>query len=590
MEIKIDYSKDKLLCEFSRITIKDRYMLPGEKSPQEAFAGAAKAFADDEEHAQRIYNYVSNQWFMFSSPILSNAGTKNGLPISCFLNYVDDSIEGLTDTFTENALLSTRGGGIGTYWGKVREIGADVGEDRKTLGVIPHVKIQDSQTLGYAQGVTRRGSAAAYLDITHPEIEEFLDIRKPTGDASRTCPNIHQGVLITDAFMELIDKCEKHPGTDDSWDLISPHTGKVVKTVSAKALWIKILHNRLETGEPYLVNVDRMNQKLPQFLKDQGLYVYQSNLCTEITLPTNAERTAVCCLSSLNLEHFYQWRNDEMFIPDLMRMLDNVLQYFIDNAPEGMWRAIESAIDERSVGLGAMGFHAFLQLHDIPFESLAARLANIQMFDHISSEAKRGDDILLAERGPCPASAGTDMECRFSHKMAIAPNATSSIMCDNTSPSTEPYPANIYVQKTKSGSYVYKNPYLEYVLTEHGQDTDEVWKSILNNKGSVQHLDFLTDHEKLVFKTSMEIDPMWIVEHADARGAFICQAQSMNIFLPADVDKEVLHRVHKKAMMAPNIKSMYYLRSLAKNRAESSQNKERHQYNLNQDDCLACEG
>lgn len=587
--MEVNYSRDKMLDPFSKRTIQDRYMLPKEKSPQEAFARAAMAYADNDAHAQRLYDYVSNLWFMFSSPILSNAGSDRGLPISCYLNNVEDSIEGLGNNFVENAYLATRGGGIGTYWGNIRGKGEGVGEDRITLGVIPHVKIADSATLGYAQGVTRRGSAAAYLDINHPEIEEFLDIRKPTGDASRRCPNVHHGVLLTDEFIEIIDNCEKYPGYNDDFDLISPHTKKVIKTASAKALWIKILHNRMETGEPYMVFKDKMNRLMPVHLKEKGLVIEHSNLCTEITLPTTPDRTAVCCLSSVNLEEYSQWKDNKMFIPDLIRMLDNVLEDFINKAPPSMWRAVASAAAERSVGLGAMGFHAYLQRHSIEFESLAAKAINKQMFQHIRDEAFRADRILMEERGPCPDSAGTSNECRLSHKMAIAPNATSSIMCDNTSPSIEPYPANIYVQKTSSGSYTVKNPYLEYTLQEHGRNTDNVWKSILENKGSVQHLDFLNEHEKNVFKTAPELDVMWLLEHANDRGSFICQAQSLNIFLSPDIDKLALHKAHLAAAKAPYIKSLYYLRSSAKNKAATrTTNDTKYEYKL--DECLSCEG
>ena len=589
--MKINYSKDKMLSEFSKKTLIDRYMIEGERSPQDAFMRAAQAFADDDAHAERLYGYASNLWFMFATPLLSNGGTTRGLPISCFLNYVDDSLGGLANHFEENVFLTAKGGGIGSYFGGVRELNATVGSQGKSLGVIPHIKVEDSQMIAYAQGSTRRGSSCVYLDIDHPEIEEFLDIRKPTGDMSRRCPNIHHAVILNNDFIDKIKQREIDPNFDDSFDLISPSSGKVTKTMPARTLWVKILQNRMELGEPFIVFKEKTQDALPKHLKDKGLTVNHSNLCTEITLPTNKDRTAVCCLSSVNLEEFSQWKDDEMFIPDLMRMLDNALQVFIDTAPPEMHKAVLSAKSERSVGLGAMGFHAFLQRHDIAFEGLAAKAANRRMFEHISSEAKRADDILMYERGPCPDSEGTETECRFSHRLAIAPNASSSIICDNTSPSIEPYRANIYNQKTMSGTSTFKNPYLEYALQETGHNNEDVWKSILENKGSVQHLDFLTDNQKDIFKTAVEIDQFWLLEHANDRQQFICQAQSLNLFLSPDVQKQYLHKLHLKAATSDYIKTLYYLRSEALNRAENTTYKvDRYDFNLNEDECLACEG
>ena len=367
MSVKIDYSRDELLDEFAIATLKDRYMIPGEQSPQEAFARAAETFADDEDHAQRLYDYVSNLWFMFATPVLSNGGTRRGLPISCFLNYVDDSREGITDHFTENAFLSSFGGGIGGHWSDVRSIGTKTSKGSESTGVIPFIKVVDAEMLAFSQGVTRRGSYAGYLHINHPEIEEFLDVRKPTGgDTNRKCLNLHHGVVVSDAFMERIHNAGKIDNFDDSWDLIDPHTKRVVKTVSARALWVKLLQNRMETGEPYIMFEDAVNNELPDFQRRKGLRVHHSNLCSEITLATNEERTAVCCLSSVNLEYFDEWKNHGAFIPDLIRMLDNVLQYFIDNAPEQLEKAKFSAMRERSIGLGAMGFHAYLQKNGIP--------------------------------------------------------------------------------------------------------------------------------------------------------------------------------------------------------------------------------
>lgn len=586
-----DYKRDRILADFSKQTLMDRYMLPGEKSPQDAFFRAATAFADDEEHAQRLYNYASNLWFMFATPLLSNGGSDRGLPISCFLNYVPDSIEGLAGNFVENVYLSSRGGGIGTYWGKIRPA-----DKTKSSGVIPHIKVQDAQTLAYKQGSTRRGSAAVYLDIDHPEIEEFLDIRKPTGDANRRSINVHHGVLLSDKFMRVIEAAAENPGYDDSWDLLHPKTGEVIRTVSAKVLWIKLLQNRMELGEPYCIFIDAANRAMPDAQKNLGLKIWQSNLCTEIMLPTGPDhkdnlRTAVCCLSSVNLEEFDQWSKDEQFIPDLIRMLDNALQVFIDTAPESMHAAIYSATQERSIGLGAMGFHAYLQRRDIEFESLAASFVNRQMISHLKSEAVRGSQILLEERGPCPDSIeGGGQPRRHMNLLAPAPNASSSIICDNTSPAFEAYRANIMTQKTLSGSHVFKNPYLEMTLQEIGQNTDETWKSILENKGSVQHLEFLNEHQKRVFKTAVEIDPTYIIRFAADRTPYICQSHSLNLFLPPDIDKKQLHDIHLSAWKQ-GLKSLYYLRSEAMSRVENTTMKiEKQSYSFGDDDCVMCEG
>ena len=463
MSVKIDYSRDELLDEFAIATLKDRYMIPGEQSPQEAFARAAETFADDEDHAQRLYDYVSNLWFMFATPVLSNGGTRRGLPISCFLNYVDDSREGITDHFTENAFLSSFGGGIGGHWSDVRSIGTKTSKGSESTGVIPFIKVVDAEMLAFSQGVTRRGSYAGYLHINHPEIEEFLDVRKPTGgDTNRKCLNLHHGVVVSDAFMERIHNAGKIDNFDDSWDLIDPHTKRVVKTVSARALWVKLLQNRMETGEPYIMFEDAVNNELPDFQRRKGLRVHHSNLCSEITLATKEERTAVCCLSSVNLEYFDEWKNHGAFIPDLIRMLDNVLQYFIDNAPEQLEKAKFSAMRERSIGLGAMGFHAYLQKNGIPFESAMAGSANLEMFEKIKREADQETRKLAIERGACPDDDTASV--RNAHLLAIAPNASSSILCGNTSPSIEPFRANAFNQKTKSGSNLLKNKYLDKLL------------------------------------------------------------------------------------------------------------------------------
>ena len=587
----IDYKRDNYLSEFSHKTLQDRYLVDGEKSPQDAFARAARAFSDNDAHAQRLYDYASKLWFMFSTPILSNGGTARGLPISCFLNYIEDSRTGLTGHYTENAFLSSVGGGVGGSWSDVRSVGSKTSNGSESTGVIPFMKVVDAEMLAFSQGVTRRGSYAAYLDISHPEIEEFLDVRKPTGgDINRKSVNLHHGVVISDKFMELIEQATREPGFDDSWDLIDPHTKQVIKTVSAKTLWVKLIQNRVETGEPYIMFGDTVNAALPQFQKDMGLSVHHSNLCSEITLPTNEGRTAVCCLSSVNLEEFDEWKNNKDFIPDLIRMLDNVISYFVSHAPAQLEKAKTSAEQERSLGLGAMGFHAYLQRRNVPFESPMAVGANKMMFEHIKKEAKNASDQLCKERGPC--HDGYHAGVRNAHLLAVAPNASSSIICGNTSPSIEPYRANAFTQKTKSGSSLLKNEYLEHALQELDQDTDEVWKSIITNNGSVQHLDFLDDWTKDVFKTAVEIDQRWIIEMAADRQKEICQSQSLNVFFPANVSKQELHAIHMMAWKK-KVKTLYYLRSEAIKRAETVSDEALRQYifdSMDDEGCLACEG
>ena len=591
MSVKIDFSKDSLLDDFALATLKDRYMVGDETSPQEAFARAAMAFADDEAHAQRLYDYVSKLWFMFATPVLSNGGTRRGLPISCFLNYVDDSREGITDHFTENAFLSSFGGGIGGSWSDVRASGSKTSKGSESTGVIPFMKVVDAEMLAFSQGVTRRGSYASYIHMSHPEIEEFLDVRKPTGgDINRKCTNIHHAVVVPDAFMELIHSASKYPDFDDSWDLTDPHSLEVKKTVSARALWVKILQNRMETGEPYLMFEDAVNKDLPEFQKKKGMKVHHSNLCSEITLATNEERTAVCCLSSVNLEYYDEWKDIPAFIPDLVRMLDNVLEYFIQNAPEQLEKAKFSAQRERSIGLGAMGFHAYLQKNGIPFDNPMATGANSEMFQYIKTQAENTTRQLAVERGACP----DDDTCsvRNAHLLAIAPNASSSIICGNTSPSIEPYRANAYTQKTKSGSNLVKNKFLDRLLMSkigHAEVYDSTWKSIVANRGSVQHLDVLDEWEKDVFKTAVEINQAWIVEHASIRQEYICQSQSVNLFFPPDVNKGDLHNVHMLAW-AKNLKTLYYLRSEAISRADNVSNQAKREIIFEQSDCLSCEG
>ena len=586
--IDIDYRKDKLLTEFSLKTLQDRYLVGDEQSPQEGFARAAMAFADDEAHAQRLYDYASNLWFMFATPVLSNGGTQRGLPISCFLNYVEDSREGITDHYTENAYLSSFGGGIGGSWSDIRASGTRTSKGSESTGVIPFVKVVDAEMLAFSQGVTRRGSYAAYLHISHPEIQEFLDMRKPTGgDTNRKCLNLHHGVVIPDKFMEIIHRATKEPGFDDSWELIDPHTGEVKSVVSARTLWVKLLQNRMESGEPYLMFEDAVQADLPDFQQRKGLQVNHSNLCSEITLATNEERTAVCCLSSVNLEYYDDWKKVPAFIPDLIRMLDNVLESFIQNAPAQLERAQFSAMRERSLGLGAMGFHAYLQKNGIPFESPIASAINYEIFESIKSQAQETTEQLAVERGACPDDDSCSV--RNAHLLAIAPNASSSIICGNTSPSIEPYRANAYTQKTKSGSYLQKNKFLEELLEKYNSNNESTWKSIVTNKGSVQHLEFLSEEEKEVFKTAVEINQSWVIEHAAQRQEFICQSQSVNLFFPPDVNKGELHNIHMLAW-AKNMKTLYYLRSEAISRADNVSNKIKREIIFEQQDCLSCEG
>jgi len=565
---KIDWvkqvrSRDNLLTDFGKKTLVDRYLLP-EETYQDMFARVSVAYADDKPHAQRLYDYMSKLWFMPATPVLSNGGADRGLPISCFLNAVDDSLDSIVDAWTENVWLASNGGGIGTYWGNVRSIGERIGRAGKTSGIIPFIRVMDSLTLAISQGSLRRGSAAVYLDIHHPEIEEFLEIRKPSGDFNRKSLNLHHGLNITDEFMEAVKD-------DKEFGLRSPHTGKIIKEISARKLWQKILEMRLQTGEPYMIFSDTVNNALAKHQKDQGLRVQQSNLCAEITLPTGLDkygkqRTAVCCLSSINAEKYDEWKDNEGFIEDIMRFLDNVLQDFIDNAPDKMKDAKYSAMRERSVGLGLMGFHSMLQSKGIPFESAMAKSFNNRLFRHIRSGADVASVKLADERGACPDAAEAGVRARFSHKMAVAPTASISIICGGASAGIEPIPANIYTHKTLSGSFTVKNRMLEELLESKGLNTDEVWGTILENEGSVQFMDELDEHEKATFKTAFEIDQRWVIEHAADRAPHICQAQSLNIFLPGDIDKWDLHMLHWQAW-EKGVKSLYYCRSKSVQRA-----------------------
>ncbi|MDA9637734.1 ribonucleoside-diphosphate reductase subunit alpha [Candidatus Pelagibacter sp.] len=564
--IKIDRTRDSKLTDFGRATLKDRY-LGNNESYQDLFARVASSYADDNLHAQRIYNYISNLWFMPATPVLSNGGTKRGLPISCFLNEASDSLNGILDLWSENVWLAAKGGGIGSYWGNLRSIGEKIGKVGKTSGIIPFIKVMDSLTMAISQGSLRRGSAACYLPIDHPEIEEFIEMRRPTGgDPNRKALNLHHGILVSDAFMRAVE-------TDEQWALKSPADGTVQQTISARNLWIRLLTARIETGEPYIIYIDTVNRQIPQHHKLAGLTVKTSNLCSEITLPTGIDkngrdRTAVCCLSSLNLEKYDEWKDDNVMINDVMRFLDNVLTDFIDRAPEQFDDAKYSAEKERSVGLGVMGFHSYLQKHSIPLESVMSKVWNKKIFKHIQEHVDQASKDLADERGACPDAADYGYNERFSNKTAIAPTASISIICGGASPGVEPVAANSYTHKTLSGSFNVRNRYLVELLEKHGKNTDDVWSGITTNQGSVSHLDFLTDLEKDVFKTAFELDQKWIIELSGDRTPFISQAQSINLFVPADIHKRELHKIHFDAWKK-GLKSLYYCRSKSIQRAEN---------------------
>ncbi|MBU1326017.1 MAG: ribonucleoside-diphosphate reductase subunit alpha [Alphaproteobacteria bacterium] len=596
--LQLDRSRDDLLTEFGKKTLEDRYLLAGE-SYQDMFARVATAYSDDADHAQRVYDYMSKLWFMPATPVLSNGGADRGLPISCFLNAVGDSLDGIQSVWNENVALASNGGGIGTYWGGVRSIGEKVKGAGQTSGIIPFIRVMDSLTLAISQGSLRRGSAAVYLDVHHPEIEEFLEIRKPSGDFNRKSLNLHHGINITDAFMEAVRDGR-------TFDLLSPKNQAVMKTVDARSLWQKILEIRLQTGEPYLIFSDTVNRQMPAHQKELGLSVKQSNLCAEIMLHTGRDhlgidRTAVCCLSSVNAEKFLEWREEPMFVEDLMRFLDNVLEDFIRRAPPAMKAAVYSAMRERSVGLGLMGFHSFLQAQGVAFESAMAKSWNMRLFKHLRREADKASRVLAEEKGPCEDARERGVMERFSHKLAIAPTASISIICGGTSAGIEPIPANIYTHKTLSGSFAVKNPYLEALLDGKGLNTDAVWSSILENEGSVQHLDGLNDDEKSIFKTAFELDQRWLIDLAADRAPEICQAQSLNLFIPGDVNKWDLHMLHWKAWET-GVKSLYYLRSKSVQRAAfaGAEDKAEAEVDPNQpdlfsaartdyDECLACQ-
>ena len=596
--IEVDYSRDGLFDELGIKRLKESYMKEEEVSPQERFAYVSNAFGSNKEHAQRLYEYSSKHWLSYSTPILSYGRSKRGLPISCFLPYLDDSAEGLVSTLAEVNWLSMLGGGVGIGIG-IRSA------DDKSVGVMPHLRTYDASSLAYRQGRTRRGSYAAYLDISHPDILIFLEMRKPTGDQNMRCQNLHHGINITDDFMQLIENSMLDPNADDTWYLKDPHDGSVRDQISAKDLWQRILEMRMQTGEPYLHFIDTSNRAMPEFQKKLGLKIRQSNLCSEIILPTDKERTAVCCLSSVNLEYYDDWKNDKLFLRDMAEMLDNVLQHFIDNAPDAVHRAKYSAQRERSIGIGALGFHAYLQRNSLPFESALAVGKNKQIFKHIRETLNEANKQLGMERGEAPDAAGTGL--RFSHLMAIAPNASSSIIMGNTSPSIEPYRANAYRQDTLSGSFLNKNKYLDGIVKQYcdsnpkdgklGMDYDEIWSSIISNDGSVQHLNFLDDWTKDVFKTSMEIDQRWVVEHASDRQEYIDQAQSLNLFFRPDCHVSYLHAAHFLAWKK-GLKTLYYCRSEKLAKADKVSKKIERQIIQELDmsaiaqgnECLACEG
>ena len=590
MTIKIDLTRDALFDSLGLQRLKESYMKDEEVSPQERFAFVSEAFSSNPEHAQRLYEYSSKHWLSYSTPILSFGRSKRGLPISCFLNYMDDSAEGLVDNLSETNWLSMLGGGVGVHLG-IRN------SDDKSTGVMPHLKMYDASSLAYRQGRTRRGSYAAFLDVSHPDIIQFLEMRKPTGDQNMRTLNLNHGVNISDKFMQVIERCMKDPEANDDWELINPANGEVAEVVSAKGLWQKMLDLRMQTGEPYFIFIDTANRDMPEWLKDKGLRINGSNLCTEIFLPTSADRTAVCCLSSVNLEYYDDWKNNDQFIPDVMEMLDNVVEYFITNAPKHISRAVRSATAERSVGLGSLGFHAYLQKNNMPIDGVMAKLTNKDIFAHINKECARADNILVLKRGACPDASEFGIQRRFSHHMAIAPNASSSLIMGNTSPSVEPYRANVFRQDTLSGAFVYRNRFLSERLAGLGMDDDDTWASIIANDGSVQHLGIPED-VKEVFKTAMEIDQRWLVELAADRQKYIDQGQSVNLFFQPNTTIAYLHAVHFMAWKQ-GLKSLYYLRSDKVRKADkvgAQVKRQRIEETIdmtaivNGETCLACEG
>lgn len=595
--VVVDHSRDDLLTPFGKATLSDRYLVEGE-SYQDLFARVAGFYAADEAHAQRLYDYISKHWFMPATPVLSNGGTSRGLPISCYLNESTDSLDGIVDLWNENVWLASKGGGIGSYWGNLRSIGESVGRCGKTSGVIPFIRVMDSLTLAISQGSLRRGSAAVYLPVWHPEIEEFVEMRRPTGgDPNRKALNLHHGVMIPDDFMHAVER-------DDIWHLRSPKDNSIQRTVRARDIWIRILTARMEQGEPYIVYSDTVNRARPEHHRLAGLEVKTSNLCAEITLPTGIDhhgknRTAVCCLSSLNLEMWDEWHNDDQFFEDVMLFLDNVLQDFIERAPDAYEKARYAAMRERSIGMGVMGFHSYLQARGIPFESALAKSANRRIFKRIRSKADEISVKFAHIYGPCPDAEEFGIMERWSNKLAVAPTASISTIAGNASPGVETLNANVVLHKTLSGNFTVSNRHLKALLAQKGHDTPEVWSEIIRAKGSVQGLSVLTDSEKDVYRTAFEIDPRWFIEHAADRAPLICQAASNNLFLPADIHKRDLHMIHYTAWKK-GIKSLYYCRSLSIQRAENVsagdtmtainlRSVQRVDQQVDYEECLACQ-
>ncbi|GHM59782.1 MAG: ribonucleoside-diphosphate reductase [Candidatus Mesenet longicola] len=593
--ITVNHGKNDNLTDFGKAVLSDRYLVKNE-SYQDLFARVSVYYADNSAHAQRLYDYISNLWFMPSTPILSNGGTDRGLPISCFLNETEDSLKGIVDLWNENVWLAARGGGIGSYWGNLRSIGEKVKDSGKTSGIVPFIVVQNALTLAISQGSLRRGSAAVYLPISHPEIEEFLDLRKPTGgDPNRKALNTNHGVIVTDKFMQAV-------ANDGDWELITPHNNQIVATIKARDLWIRILTARIETGEPYIIFIDAVNRSKPESYRRLNLDIKMSNLCSEITLATGKDylgrsRTAVCCLSSLNLEYFEEWKDNQLFIEDVMRFLDNVLEDFISKAPNEMERARYSAIQERSIGMGVMGFHSLLQSRMIPFESLAAKQLNKQIFSYLKKQVDAISHKLALEKGPCPDAKAANLMERFTHKLAIAPTASISIIAGNASPGIEPYAANVFTQKTLTGSFTVRNKFLQRLLAQKGQDNETIWSLISTNEGSVRELDFLSAEEKSVFKTAYELDQRWVIEHSGDRTPYICQSQSVNLFLPANVHKRYLHQIHMLAWKK-GLKSLYYCRSQSMQRAdkvshdalsEKATSSKKQLVGFDYNECLSCQ-
>lgn len=598
--IDVDYSRDSLFSESGLSRLKEGYLCENETSPQERLAFVSKEFSSNPEHAQRLYDYSSKMWLSYATPILSYGKTARSLPISCFASHLGDSMQSILNTSSETRMLAVVGGGVGLH------VGLRPG-DKKSSGIIPHLKTYDVDTLAFKQGTTRRGATAAYLSIDHPEIIDFLEMRKPTGgDPNRKCLNLHHGVNITDDFMQRIEKLSLH-GSEltkeekeelDRFPLVNPYNGEVVETVSARMLWERLITLRMETGEPYMWFIDTVNKHVPEFQKAKGLVNKGSNLCSEISLVTSDTRTFVCCLSSVNAEYYDEWKDNPQFIPDIVEMLDNVISVFASKAkkiPE-LARAVNSANSERSIGIGMMGWHALLQKRGVAFESPMAVGLNKKIWSTMNAQAKAKTIELAKERGPCPDSADSETPVRNAHLFAVAPNASSSIIL-NTSPSIEPYRANVYLEKGVNGTKVQKNKYLEALLEKKGFNTQETWSEIVSNDGSVSTLTCLEEYEKAIFKTSMEIDQNWVIQHAADRQEFICQAQSLNLFFSPTSSVEYLHLIHLMAWKT-GLKSLYYCRSDGMRKADKVGKKvERERIEdmkdmLKSDEpiCAACEG